>query len=792
MKNIWLLLTLLFCKTIAAQTPESLLQKVQENYSAEKIYIHYDKSNYVAGETIWFKAYLMDGILPSTKSTVLCVELINDSGITVQKKILSINGSTAVGEFELPKTMLQGSYVVKAFTRHLMNFGFEKYYYQSIEIYNPTSTIQPVKEENSTSVYFLPEGGNLIGNVKSIIAFKCTDMRGYPVSAEGKIVDASGKVQTSFKTSYDGMGSFEFSPKPFEQYFAECVLNHSENRRVQLPASTKEGIGLKIYHEKGKAKFSIDATTINNELFLPNYILGVQENMVVFKSIIQAGSNIINGEIPIQQLPTGILQITVFNKENKPLAERLVFVNSGDYIPEGNFAAPVVNLSSRAKNVFSYTFNDTIPGSFSVAVTAFDEQNKKVDDIVSRFLLTNDIKGYVHNPSYYFEKNDMEHQQNLDLVMLTNGWRKYSWIEILSNKFPSMGFKDPDFITAKGKAYDAVSGKPLINDEISIIIKTKDKKGDFLLRKTDNEGNIFMGGMNYEDTASFTFQSNTTKNRRVNTFFNTPSLSSIFYSVKTAVPKRYFELPNEQLKLKILNEYNFNKITKDNGILLDEVKVLAKIKSEKEKFEKQYVSGRMGGIASKEIDLITNPTTSSLNIFDYLRSSVSGLNITGGPFDYSINYRSTRTLSGGNIPMNIFLDEFQVEPNQIATLRVQEVAMVKLFSMGGLSGAAGGSLVIYTKRGGGSFSNNIIEHKIQLMEGFTPTKEFFSPNYDVTDEIKTDERTTLYWNPYLITSPEKKSINFSFFNSDKAKKIKVIIEGFLEDGKLLHVEKIIE
>jgi hypothetical protein len=794
MRQLFLFLFILTSFVTNAQTPESLLEKVQQNYAPEKIYVHYDKSSYIAGETIWFKAYIMDGLLPSTKSTVLCVELINDSGKTIQKKILSINGSAAVGEFELPKKMTQGSYTVKAFTRTLMNFGFERYYYHSIEIYNPTSPILNVKEDNLTSIYFLPEGGNLVGYIKNTVAFKCTDVRGYPIAAEGKIIDASGKEQTNFKSTFNGMGKFEFVPKPNEQYYAECILNNIEKKRISLPIAIQEGVALNITRTKEKTLFNIDATTIKKDALAPSYILGVQENTVAFKSSFQAGSKIITGEIPLEVLPSGILQLTVFSKENKPLAERLFFVNSGDYIPNSIFSTPIVGLSSRAKNVYTFNLEDTVAGSFSVAVTEFNEESKKEDNIISRFLLTDDIKGYVHQPAYYFENNDIEHQQNLDLVMLTNGWRRYQWNELFTNHFPSMAFKDPGFITVLGKAYNPNTGKLLTNAELSIFVKTRDKKNDLLLTKTDDEGNIVMAGMNFEDTASFIFQSNATKQSRVNTIFSTPQLSSIFFSVKTNVPKSYFELPNENLLSKINNRYNFNKLTKFNGILLDEVKVLARAKSEKEKFEKKYVTGRMGSMPTKEIDFITDPTTNSGNIFDYLRSRLNGVNISGGPLNYSINYRNTRSLSGGPIEMNIFLDEFQVEASQVATLRVQDVAMVRVFSNGGISGGAGGSLAIYTKKGDGSFSNNGFIHKEYEIEGFTPTKEFFSPNYiaNTDNDVKNDERTTLYWNPFLITTPENKRINFSFYNSDKARRLKVIIEGFLEDGKLLHVEKIIE
>jgi hypothetical protein len=795
MKQLFFFVCTLFFLNARSQTPEILLENIKQNYAAEKIYLHYDKSNYVAGETIWFKAYIMDGLLPSAKSTVLTVELIDDTGFILQKKMLAVTGSVAIGEFELPKNIKQASYTVKAFTRTLMNFGFQNFYYHTLQIYNPTSILDNVKENNAITIDFLPEGGNFISSIKNTVAFKCTDMRGFPIAAEGNIVDISGKVLQKFKSTFNGMGKFDFVPKQGEQYFADCILNNLEKKKVPLPKVMNEGIGLNITRTSEKAMFNIDANSVINESLLPAYLLGVQENVVVFKAPLQQSANkIMAGEIPVSDLATGILQLTVFNSENKPLAERLLFVNSGDYIPNGKFNSAIVGLSPRAKNEYSFNLDDTIAGSFSVAVTEYDNENKKEDNIVSHFLLTDDIKGYVHEPAYFFESNDLEHIQNLDFVMLTNGWRKYSWNEILSNRFPSMAYKDPSYITLQGKAFDPSTGKPLANTELSIFVKTKDKKNDFLILETNNEGEILMSGMNFEDTATFTFQSNATNQRKVNTVFTTANLGSIFYSVKSITPKSYFELPSQSLKTKIINGYNFNKLNKSNGILLDEVIVRNKIKTEKEKYEKKNITGRMGGMAAKEIDFLTEPTTSAANIFDYLRSRLNGVNISGGPLNYSIIYRNARSLFGGPIQMNVFLDEMQIEPSQIATLRVQDVAIVRVFSAGGLSGGAGGSLAIYTKKGDGGSSSASVQHKNNYIEGFTPTKEFFSPNYsqNIESEIKTDERTTLYWNPFIITTPQNKLINFSFYNSDKAKKIKVVIEGFLEDGRLLRVEKIIE
>ena len=149
MKYYYTIIFLIITLTTLAQTPETILQQVQQNYTNEKIYIHYDKANYVAGETIWFKGYIMQGIYPTTKSTILKVALINNLGFVVQQKILPINGGSAVGEFLLEKMLPEGSYTIKANTAFMLNFGFEKFYYKEITIYNPIKKNSVEKIENA-------------------------------------------------------------------------------------------------------------------------------------------------------------------------------------------------------------------------------------------------------------------------------------------------------------------------------------------------------------------------------------------------------------------------------------------------------------------------------------------------------------------------------------------------------------------------------------------------------------------------------------------------------------------
>ena len=787
-------LLILIANIANAQTPDSIIKTVQRQYTAEKIYIHYDQPTYIAGETIWFKAYIMQGIYPSQKSTVIKISLLNNEGNNIQEKILPVNGGSAVGQFSLPDTLPQGNYTVKATTVVLMNYGFTNYYYKNIDIYNPKAQAKlndNVVALNEPTIYFLPEGGNFVANIKSIIAIKCADKKGLPLAATGKIYTETGQEVVTFATIHDGMGKFEFVPKLGEKYTAQCTINNS-TLNVPLPKLMEQGLTIETEKINNNIHFTLNASTILNDNLQPSYLLGVQENVVVCKIPLQSDNKIKIGNIPYSLLTTGILQLTVFNATHTPLLERLVFINTGDYIPEGKLIPNKIGLEAREKNSFTYQIPDSLSGTFSVSVTSTAFEQTNTDNLISRLLLTADIKGIVHNPAYYFESNDEVHQKNLDLVMLTHGWTKYKWSEILTNIFPSMAFKDPNYITLKCIATDPANGNPLAKKDLSVIVKTADGLADYLSVPTDEKGYFELGNMTFEDTCSFVFKNSATISKRANIKMISNKISNILYTPKTVLPPTYFTIPDANKMMYINDRYAFNKEEKYKTILLDEIKIQAKKKSEKEKYEKEYVSGRLGNSAIREIDFLKEPTNSNFNVFDYLQNRVAGIQVSGGPFDYQLNYRSTRSLSGGAIPMAIFLDEFQVDASQVATLKITEVALIKVYNIGGLAGGTGGAVAIYTKKDGGS--TNAANDTPTWVEGFTTTKEFFSPDYSNTeqDNAKIDNRTTLYWNPYLNLSAAKNNFSFSFYNTDNPKKYKIVLEGVYEDGKLLHIEKTIE
>ncbi len=780
--------------TASAQTPEILLEKIKTNYTQEKLFLHYDKDAYLAGETIWFKAYIAEGMLPSKQSTVVKAELMNDSGRIVSSAILPVSGSVASGNFELSKTLRSGSYMVRCFTRRMMNFGTDNFYTHFINIYNENVKPASSDEANDAIINFLPEGGNLVGNKKNSIAFICTDKKGVPLDAEGTIKDASGKIQGSFKSMHNGMGKFEFTPVAGEKYTAVCSINGKTNKEVTLPVAQSEGITLRMIRNEGVPYIEVNGSGITNKEIKPAYLLATEENSVAYKVQLDNGAEVRKLIIPESQLVTGILQVTVFNADNKPLAERLVFNNTEDYRADGVFKTDTFNTAARKRNVFSYELPDTMAGTYSVAVTDAESviPEKGSDNIYSGFLLSGELKGRIFNPDYYFEKNDDQHKADLDLVMLTHGWRRYSWNEILSGIFPSMSFKDPDYAGVSGTAYSE-EGMKLKNESLTFSYKTKSNEFDFLTLNTDSAGNFLMNGLLFEDTTRFSLKSGMGKKQNAYLSINSASLRNLFSVAKSqSWVSRYVD-PSAQQTARIKKIYGIYKDDNTGGVLLQAVEVKAKLKSVLQEHQEKYMSGMMGGGARHTLDLIANQPKTPGNILEYLRFAIPGVRITGGPIrNYAVNYRAQMSISTGAVPMTIYVDEVQSDADYAATFQASDIAMVSVFSSGPMAGP-GGTLAIYTRKGDDRLILNAAKPAAFDVEGFSTAKEFFSPDYDhATQSVISDNRTTLYWNPYLHTASSEKKINFSFYNSDNAKKIKVVLEGILEDGRLVHFEKILE
>ncbi len=804
-----------------AQKPEESLINWAEKHPIEKIYLHLDRENYIAGETAWFKAYLYSDYQPDTISTSLYVELLNENGTLLNRSIVPVLLGTASGFFELSDSIPTGSYQVRTYSPTMLNLppgqtvsGTDFISRKNLFIYGKTNrNTGSETKEKMIRIEFFPEGGNLISGLANAIAFKASNENGLPADVKGKLYNEKNETLLVFSSYHDGMGMFEFTPLSNEKYYA-LIDGDLSAKKYYLPGQTDKGITLTVIpHPQGNF-FDLNQRK-DDPAFRVAYMIGQMQHHLVFKQEFKTFKETIQGVINTQHLHSGILQITFFNKDDQPLAERLCFVNNGEYIQEGKLITDTLNLSGKGRNRFSIQLKDTVQGSFSVSITDpdYDLQPVREENIFSSLLLTADLKGYIHNPAFYFTGNNDSIKTALDLVMMTNGWRRFKWTELSRNTSQQNSYKDPAYITLSGKITLRDTKKPFAERPMLLMLITADSTRRIQMISTDKLGNFRLDSMLFFGKSRILFSDiQGKKSKYIDVSMTGDSLTRSFL---LPVPERTsFKLTNPLLAgSQSKMAFDYDAIQKASGLMLGGVTVKAKKKNPIQELEEKYASGLFSGDANKTIDLVNNKDAETYaNIFDYLQTRVNGLQILSGmdvptmvngiqmPSDgsnYQVYYRQGGTASSmGDIPMTLFLDEVQTDASFISTIPANQVAMVKLFSsfVGATSNGAGGVLAIYTKKG--ADMNDVMQHAADIISynGYSVTKEFYAPDYAVDKSAKsqTDNRITLDWRPDIFLNNIDPKIPITFYNNDRTKRFKIVVEGMTLQGKMLMIEKIIE
>lgn len=791
----YLIITLIFLQdSLKAQSFDSVLNKLDSQYPQEKLYVHFDKNFYSPGETIWFKAYLFIAQTPSWISKTLYAELLDDQGKLLQRKTAPVVMSGSAVAFDLPVTTNSSMVFVRVYTRWMLNFDSSFLFLKAFPIVSANKDmVKPVVNQQSAYLQFFPEGGDLVQGIESRVAFKGTDQRGMPIPVAGDIVDSKGKKVVSFSSVHDGMGYFRLHPDGAEQYKARWKDPAGTSKETNLPSAKQKGLVLEVNTTGKKIQYSLKRPENIERSFERVYVVAQMHQQLVYRAKANLSNTLITASIPVEGLPTGILQITVFSENEKPLAERIVLVNQQEYYFITDLNAPLKKLEKRQKNVIQIDVPDTIVCNLSVSVTDADIHTiqKGEDDIFSHILLTSDIKGYVHQPGYYFSSEADSIAAHLDLVMMTNGWRRFKWAEVLAGHWPVIHEKPDGYLGIQGKV-SGLNKAMLAQKELTGILQTKNGGKQFLTIPLQADGSFYVPDIIFFDTARMYYQLNNDKNKVLssrasfdfkNTFLNQP--------LKLQPDREWISRlarpdASNSLKYKTIAQ----KLLEDNKKVetLATVEVIAQQKSKKEKIEAEYTSGFFTGDGITFITEDDPFANSSLNVFAYLQSKVAGLQITMGGGTPTLSWR-------GGTP-GLYLDQMQMDASALQGIPMSDIALVKVFRppfFGGFGGGSGGAIAVYTKKGSAG-NQNVKGLDAATIHGYSEMKEFYSPDYLRPDPSHSgdDYRTTLYWNPFVFTDKDHRRIILSFYNNDITKKIRVVVEGCNTEGKLTRMEKVFE
>jgi hypothetical protein len=640
---------------------------------------------------------------------------------------------------------------------------------------------------------FFPEGGDLIAGVNNKIAFKANDQFGRPVKIKGEIKNGSGVVIDQLKLIHDGMGFFNIIPKEGEKFMAYWQEENGAQHKTELPVVKNSGASLQVAVNGSKRNFLVTVSPKSVTRLNVLHILGTEYQRPVFNITKEIEGGVAGGIIPTQNLPTGILTITVFDNDWKPLAERITFINNEDYEFYPTMTVKHWGLNQRARDEIEIEVPDSLSANLSVAVTDAGIDEDTSNNIISHLLLTGELKGKIHDPAYYFINNSDSIMQQLDLVMLTNGWRRIDWQKIVAGEFPQIKYqRDTSYLSISGKIYGATPTQLELAGHITLMISKKNSGTQVFSVPVKPDGSFTDPALILFDTAKIYYQM--AKNNglddvsvqflanKLPPFSDNSKASGIYFNHAADTTGYDYHIHLNDALQRELNYYK--------GKVLATVTVKANPKSTVAEMDKRYTSGLFSGGDAREFDLVNDPFAhTSLDIFQYLQGKVAGLQINAASNPPTLSWR-------GSTPQ-LFLDEIPATPEMLSSLPVADVAYIKVFQppfMGASGGGAGGGIAIYSRKGGDEkeepgkgLSNNMVS-------GYTLVRQFYSPDYDSFNEEneKKDLRTTLYWNPSVITSPGKNKVLLKFYNNDFAQSFRVVIEGMTKDGRLAHVEQMME
>lgn len=343
---------------------------------------------------------------------------------------------------------------------------------------------------NQVDVQFFPEGGDAVAGLPCRMAFKALNEFGKPADISGEILNAAGNVVTQFSSYHNGLGAFEFVPKAGVQYQARITQPFQSTKKYDLPAIQTSGCALRLQQSSDdQLRFEVSATSIQKM-----YISATTQDEIVYFSPVQAipaGASI---TIPTAQLPPGITRVTLFDAGLNEQAERLVFVNRDkglqvDIQPDKDKYLPREQVKLKIA-VKDHT-GKPVKGRFSLAVS--DETNltfadDKQANILASLLLEQDLKGKIEEPNFYFDPKEPKSMQALDYLMLTHGWRRFTWKEVMSNDHPALA------IEAEGAGFTGKilkSGEAVPNKKITLF-------PDGPSSRTGADGSFAFYGVNLE------------------------------------------------------------------------------------------------------------------------------------------------------------------------------------------------------------------------------------------------------------------------------------------------------
>ncbi|PRD46552.1 carboxypeptidase-like regulatory domain-containing protein [Sphingobacterium haloxyli] len=638
-------------------------------------------------------------------------------------------------------------------------------------------------------VQFFPEGGDLLAGIPKKLAFKAVSSTGKGLKIQGKILDSKKKEVATFNDVIFGMGAIDFTPVAGENYKATVSFENGEQRTFDLPEVKAEGINV-VLHSEDDA--SLQMGLVANDAFYeknanqPFYVLGQSNGHLVYaaQATLKNSSILIN--IPKDKLPNGIVQLSIMQPGGKLLSERLVFNQSQPLLDIGVKTDKTTYAKKEGvKLALRVPITDSLKSNYSVAV--IDEAKVPHNDdqelgILSNYLLTSDLQGYVEQPNYYFNEKNENRKEALNALLMTQGFRRFSYDDLIAEKLPQVQFMPEQGITLSG-ILRLNTGRPQPNGGLLLSIPSRSIRKDTY---TDNQGRFAFENLVFPDSSKVTINARGNDNFR-NLVINMDQ--TFFPGIDRGNPYASDNVQNIDQEMKAY--LNNSKNEYRTSILIDEVEVTGV--QRKMVTSKEFSS--LSGLSMPE-HRVEGERLSGCNVLTMCLTTM----LTGITYDnQTLKYYITRNYNqGSRIPVQFFMDGMPIDEQALNSIIPSDIEAIEIFLRDELGTVSrtyqnDGVVSIMTKKKEQSKQPRMSLSEIESMLpktnvidmmplGYVKERQFYSPKYDTPDSKNTnDYRTTIYWNPDVVLDSEGNA-TLDFYNGDGNGRYKVVVEGQNEAG----------
>lgn len=770
----------------ASNMVQAKLEQYRQAYLREKVYIHTDKNFYLAGELVWFKVYYLDASThqPIDLSKVVYVEILDRNSRPVLQSKIPVTKSGGQGSFYLPLSLKSDQYILRAYTNWMKNAGSGVFFEKTISIVNSLKPLENsvLADSIQFATEFFPESGYLVQGIETKLAFRNTSVSDKNSVINGVIVDENNDTVTRFQSQANGIGSFNLKPLIGKQYRAIITSGDEKQYSTVLPKVYSSGYVMNITdNNDGRYKVRIQARNANATDRGEKVFLLVHTRQITRK----LENGYINYESDLvfyvdkSSLGEGVSHFTLFNNDQQPVAERLVFKKPQTYHDmtvsvdkQQYLKRQPVRLTIDTK----WKAEDSASYSMSIIKTGISDELDK-NGMETYLWLTSELKINSADLGLAFN-NSPDVEVAVDNLMLTAGWRRFRWDNLFASYKLGLPLNSiPEFrghlIKAKVTSPD---GKPGIG--VDCYLSYQGTPYGLSISKTDSSGVVYFDVKNYYGTGDIIVQADPYHQNQYRV-----DVQTSFSEEKAITFPKYFNINSRAANISAMTDELTQKsiaMQAQNLYRPDSLR----------RFSAPDLSDTLAFFGKPEFSYRLDAYQRFTTMEEVLREYVSSINVAmrNGKAAMSIFDEENRNIYNDNIlvlldgvPLRDYNKIFAYDPFKVRRIEV----VPRRYLIGPLIFSGIASFETYT----GKFDGFDLAPGILSVdyEGLQLQREFFSPEYATAASLKSripDMRTTLLWKPEITTDANGKA-ELNFYTSDQAGKYVIILQGINKKGQPL-------